>query len=281
MSAPSCTLRAVDLTIELGSRPLLMGVLDPAPVEAPGGGGPRARLDAQVERAAELLREGADILDLGEGLATEGLATEGLVALLERTAGELGAVVCVDVREPSEARAAVAAGARIVNDASGLLEPGVAEVCAQSGAALVLGPALARARGIPREPDRGRAPLALLRGHLATALASGMRPEQLILAPAETIALERLHELGRPLLIAVSRPQGTGEPAGGAGPGRLARMLAALADGVEGGAHIFRVHDVAAAADFLTVRAALAGELEPSRDLALDAENRYDRLVSD
>lgn len=276
MSVASCTLRAVDLTIELGSRPLLMGVLDPAPVEAPGDGGPRARLDAQVESAAELLREGADILDLGGGLATESL-----VALLERTAGELGAVVCVDVREPSEARAAVAAGARVVNDASGLLEPGVAEVCAQSGAALVLRPALASARGVPREPDRGRAPLALLRGHLATALASGMHPEQLILAPAETIALERLHELGRPLLIAVSRPQGMGEPAGGAGPGRLARMLAALADGVERGAHIFRVHDVAAAADFLTVRAALVGELEPSRDLALDAEIRYDRLVSD
>jgi len=58
---------------------------------------------------------------------------------------------------------------------------------------------------------------------------------------------------------------------------RLPGTLAALAHGAEHGAHIFRLHDVSAAADFLTVRAALRGEIEPRRDLALDDALRYDR----
>ena len=62
---------------------------------------------------------------------------------------------------------------------------------------------------------------------------------------------------------------------------RVAGTLAALAHGVEHGAHIFRVHDVAAAADFLAVRAALDGLLEPGRDLAVGEEIRYDRLLAE
>jgi len=118
-------------------------------------------------------------------------------------------------------------------------------------------------------------------------------PEQLILdpgpdfakTPAQTIRLlaevARLHELGRPLLMAISRKDFIGALTGRAPRERLAGTLAALAHGAEQGAHIFRVHDVAAAADFLTVRAALSGALEPSRDLALREEMRYQRLVTD
>ncbi len=62
---------------------------------------------------------------------------------------------------------------------------------------------------------------------------------------------------------------------------RLAGTLAALAHGVDAGAHIFRVHDVAAASDYLTVRSALAGELVPSRDLELADALRYDPNAAD
>ena len=62
---------------------------------------------------------------------------------------------------------------------------------------------------------------------------------------------------------------------------RGAGTLAALAHGVERGGHIFRLHDVAAAADYLCVRAALAGELAPGRDLALLEELRYDRMAGE
>jgi dihydropteroate synthase len=121
------------------------------------------------------------------------------------------------------------------------------------------------------------------------ALAAGVSVDQLIVdpgpdfakTPAQTVALlsqvERLHELHRPLLMAISRKDFVGALTGRAPRDRLAGTLAALAHGVDAGAHIFRVHDVAAAADFLAVRAALSGEREPSRDLALADELRHER----
>jgi len=99
--------------------------------------------------------------------------------------------------------------------------------------------------------------------------------------PAQTIELlagiGRLHELGRPLLMAISRKDFIGALTGRPPRERLGGTLAALAHGVDAGARIFRVHDVAAVADFLRVRAALAGELQPRRDLALAEEHRYER----
>ena len=81
--------------------------------------------------------------------------------------------------------------------------------------------------------------------------------------------------------MAISRKDFIGALTGRAPRERLAGTLAALAHGVDAGAHIFRVHDVSAAADFLAVRAALSGELEPSRDLALAEGLRYDRLAAE
>jgi dihydropteroate synthase len=99
--------------------------------------------------------------------------------------------------------------------------------------------------------------------------------------PAQTIALlsdvERLHELGRPLLMAISRKDFIGALTSRPPRERLAGTLAALAHGVDRGAHIFRVHDVVDAAAFLRVRGALRGELDPGRDLALAEELRYER----
>ena len=100
---------------------------------------------------------------------------------------------------------------------------------------------------------------------------AGVALEQLILdpgpdfakTPAQTIALlanvGRLHELGRPLLMAISRKDFIGALTSRPPRERLAGTLAALAHGLDRGAHIFRVHDVAAAADFIAVRAALRG----------------------
>jgi len=115
-----------------------------------------------------------------------------------------------------------------------------------------------------------------------------VEPDQLIVdpgpdfakTPAQTIRLlaesERLHELGMPLLMAISRKDFIGALTGRPPRERLAGTLAALAHGADVGAHIFRVHDVSAAADFLTVRAALSGQLEPDRDLVLAEELRYE-----
>jgi dihydropteroate synthase len=283
----------------LGARPWLMGIVNASP-DSFSDGGRHPTLESQARLAEELLAAGADIIDIGGESATTRRPPvpveqeiERVVPLVQHVAAQLGAIVSVDTYKPPVARAAVAAGASIVNDVSGLRDPELAEVCAQTGAALVV----MHTRAEPRErlqdadlyEDVTADVLAFLGERIVVALAAGVAREQLIVdpgpdfakTPAQTIdllsQLDRLHELGRPLLVAVSRKDFVGALTGRAPRERLAGTLAALAHGVDAGAHVFRVHDVAAAADFLAVRAALRGEREPSRDLALADELRHDR----
>ncbi|HEY4996679.1 MAG TPA: dihydropteroate synthase [Solirubrobacteraceae bacterium] len=303
MSAPARTLWAGDLRLGLGAQPLLMGVVNASP-DSFSDGGRHAGLDAQLALARELRDAGAQIIDIGGESASTGRPPvaveqeiERVAPLIERVAGELDVIVSVDTYKPPVARAAIAAGAQIINDVSGLRDPALATVCAESGAALVLMHTRAAPRERLQDPDLYGAiveeVLAFLAQRIELALAAGMRSEQLLLdpgpdfakTPAQTIellrGLERLHELARPLLLAISRKDFIGALTGRSPRERLAGTLAALGHGLDCGAHIFRVHDVAACADFITVRAALAGELDPGRDLALGEEIRYDRLLAD
>jgi dihydropteroate synthase len=303
VSAPTRRLRAVELTLELGERPWLMGIVNASP-DSFSDGGLYASLDAQLELAREQLAAGADILDIGGESASTGRPPldageeiELVVPLVTRVVAELGALVSVDTYKPAVARAAIAAGARVVNDVSGLRDPELADVCAQTGAALVVMHTRAAPRERMQDPDLyddvTAEVLAFLRERCAAAIARGVAPEQLLLdpgpdfakTPAQTIRLlrdtGRMHELGRPLLMAISRKDFIGALTGRSPRARTAGTLAALAHGVEHGAHVFRVHDVAAAADFLAVRAALSGATEPSRDLALRDEVRYEPIASE
>jgi len=131
--------------------------------------------------------------------------------------------------------------------------------------------------------------VAFLGERMEVARAHGVRDEQLILdpgpdfakTPAQTIVLlrrlEELHALGRPLLLAVSRKDFVGALTGRGPRERLAGTLAAIGHGVDAGAHVLRVHDVAQAADFLAVRAALGGTLDVDPTLALDEAIRHAR----
>jgi dihydropteroate synthase len=298
-AASSTRVRMAGGVLELGSRPWLMGIVNTSP-DSFSDGGRHPTLRSQFALARRLLSDGADILDVGGESATTGRAPldpereiERVVPLVERIAGELGALVSVDTYKPDVARAAIAAGARIVHDVSGLSDRKLASVCAQSGAALVLMHTRAPPRERLQDPERyddvTADALAFLRERIDIALAEGMHEEQLIVdpgpdfskTPAQTIELllhvERLHELGRPLLMAISRKDFLGALTQRPPRGRLAGSLAALAHGVEKGARIFRVHDVADAADFLAVRAALAGEREPSTNLELPEDLRHER----
>jgi dihydropteroate synthase len=280
-----------------------MGVVNASP-DSFSDGGRYPTLEHRLELAGELLSDGADILDIGgESASTDRPPVapeqeiERVVPLIERVVSDHGAVVSVDTYKPSVARAAILAGASIVNDVSGLRDPRLAEVCAQTGAALVL----MHTRAAPKQrmqdadlyDDVVQEVLDFLAERVAVALGAGMMPEQLILdpgpdfakTPAQTIellaGLSRLHSLGRPLLMAISRKDFIGALTGRPPRERLAGTLAALAHGVEQGAHVFRVHDVVAACDYLTVRTALRGELLPARDLALADELRHDRPPAD
>jgi dihydropteroate synthase len=299
--------RAVDRVLELGAGaggPLIMGVVNASP-DSFSDGGRYGSLEERVNLARELVVAGADILDIGGESATTGRPPvpvqeeiERVVSLIERVVAELDpagpVVVSVDTYKPAVARAAIAAGARIVNDVSGLRDPALAEVCAETGAALVVMHTAAAPRVRRQDPDLYAdvlaEVLAFLRARVAVALDAGVAREQLILdpgpdfakTPAQTIELlsraECLHELGLPLLWAISRKDFLGALTGRPPRERLAGTLAALAHGLDAGAHIFRVHDVAAAADFLAVRAALSGLAgAPQRDLVLAEELRHDR----
>ena len=142
-----------------------------------------------------------------------------MAPLVARLAAE-GAVVSVDTYKPAVARAAIEAGAAIVNDPSGLIDPEVAEVCASSGAALVVTHTRARPKQKlerPRYDDVVDDVKRLLTERLEVARAAGVPDERLLVCPgpdlgkdpAQTIELLRrldeLHELGLPILLAVSR----------------------------------------------------------------------------
>ena len=162
---PPLTVRAVDRVLELGVQPWLMGIVNASP-DSFSDGGRRTMLEDQARLAEELQAAGADILDIGgESARTDRppLAAaeeiERVVPLIEHAAGELGAIVSADTYKPSVARAAIAAGAVIVNDTSGLRDPRLAEVCAETGAALVIMHTLAppgrSSSGLKSRPRKG------------------------------------------------------------------------------------------------------------------------------
>jgi dihydropteroate synthase len=284
-------LRLGSRVLELGGRPLLMGIVNATP-DSFSDAGDFPDLDARVARAAGLLAAGADLIDIG-GESARGdrppvpaaEEAERVTALVERVAGQLGATVSVDTYKPEVAEAAVAAGAVLVNDVSGLRDPALAELCARTGAGLVVMHTRAAPKATLLDPgayDDVVADVAgFLRERMDLAVACGVDPEQLLLdpgpdfakTPAQTVAVLRrldvLHALGRPVLLAVSRKDFVGAITGRPPRERLAGTLAAIGAGADAGAHIFRVHDVAAARDYLKVRDVLRGhrELGPTEGL--------------
>jgi dihydropteroate synthase len=291
-------LRLCGRLIELGPRPLLMGIVNATP-DSFSDAGDHPTLEARVERAAALLEAGADLIDVG-GESASGFvpAVEAddeiarVVPLVERIAA-LGGLVSVDTYKPAVAAAAIDAGAVLVNDVSGLRDAALADVCAATGAGLVIMHTRVPPKDTLLDPSRYDDVVADVAGFLheriAVAVAHGVDPEQIVLdpgpdfakTPAQTVAvlrrLDALHELGRPLLLAVSNKDFVGALTGRPPRERLAGTLAAVAHGVEAGAALLRVHDVAAAADFLRVRAALRGDVELAPEAGLTPDRYPDR----
>ncbi len=303
MTAPPLILRTRAGELALGGQPWLMGIVNATP-DSFSDGGLHQSLEQRVELARSLLRAGAQIIDVGgESGVTNRPAVdpreeiERVVPLIERIRSELGACVSVDTYKSSVARAAIAAGASIVNDTSGLRDPEIADVCAETGAALVVMHTRAEPKQKLLDPSYDGRVVADVRDFLAqrigVAMARGVAFQQLMLdpgpdfakTPAQTIevlkGLRALHEFGRPVLLAVSRKDFVGAITGRPPRGRLAGTLAAIGHGVDAGAHVLRVHDVAAASDFLAVRAALNHELEVDSELRLSGTLRWEQGPGD
>jgi dihydropteroate synthase len=274
-------LRLREATIELsGGEPLLMGIVNANP-DSFSDAVRLDTLDRQVGHALALVADGAAMIDVGgesgvsyTGVSAEDVEAERVVPLVQRLVDE-GVTVSVDTWKASVAERALDAGAHIINDTSGLADPRIAELCAASGAALVV----MHTRAAPKQagfPDYGGDVrgdvLRFLQERLAAARERGVPDEQLIVdpgpdfakTPAESVEvladLKTLHALGAPILAAISRKYFVGAITGRPPHERLAGTLAALGEAADAGAAILRVHDVRDAADFLAVRAVLRGE---------------------
>lgn len=290
-------LRVPGRTIEIAhGRPLLMGIVNASP-ESFSDGGRTGDLDSQVRLAREQIAAGADLIDVGgESGVTDRPAVSAdeelrrVGPLVERLAAD-GVLVSVDTWKAPVAHEVVQRGAAMINDVSGLLDPAIADACATGGAALVVMHTRARPKEktMPDYDDVCADVLAFLRERIAVAIERGVDAEQIVIdpgpdfakTPAQTVQvlreLGRLRELDRPILLAASRKDFVGALTNRRPRERLAGTLAALGEGVDAGAAILRVHDVAEVRDFLTVRAALRGEANVPDELRLAEELRRQR----
>jgi dihydropteroate synthase len=276
----------------VSARPVLMGIVNATPDSFSDPQGAKS-LDALVARAHELAADGAELIDVGgESGRTDRPAVPleveiaRVVPLVERLAAD-GLTVSVDTWRGPVARAALAAGAAMVNDVSGLSDPELADACAESRGRLVITHTRLppKVKGFPEYDDVVADVAGFLRQRAELAAGRGVAAERLVFdpgidlakTPAESIeVLRRLPELaalGAPLLVAVSRKDFVGALTGRPPAARDPGTLAALGRAVDGGASILRVHDVAGARDYLLVRGALNGD-RPDPGLSLADELR-------
>jgi dihydropteroate synthase len=287
-------LRLRDRTlVALAGEPLIMGIVNASP-ESFSDGGMFDGVDAQVARAEVLAAAGAAIIDVGGESGVTGVdpltADEEIrrvAPLVARLVG-LGLVVSVDTWKPSVARAVLAEGAHLINDVSGLRDIELAVACAEGGAGLVLMHTRAepKRKEFPHYDDVVGDVVAFLGERMATAVAVGVDIDGIVLdpgpdfakTPAQTVEvlthLDAVVALGRPVLLAVSRKDFVGALTLRRPRERDAGTLAAVADGVDRGASIVRVHDVAAVRDYFTVRSALRGDRPVDPTLTLPIELR-------
>ena len=288
-------LRDRSVAVEPG-RPLIMGIVN-AGEDSFSDAVRLDTLERQVQHGLALAAEGADLVDVGaeSGVtytppATAGEEAARVVPLVQRLVAE-GVSVSVDTWKPEVARAVLDAGAVMLNDVSGLRDPALAALAASTGAALVLMHTRAEPKreAFPDYDDVAADVEAFLRERIDLALDHGVAREQLVLdpgpdfakTPAQTVAvlreLDRLHALGRPLLLAISRKYFLGAITGRPPAERLAGTLAAATWAADAGAAILRVHDVAAVRDALAVTAVLDGRDEVPAFDASDEELKWIR----
>jgi len=267
-----------------------MGIVNVTP-DSFSDGGLYLEATAAVAHAERLVREGADIVDVGGESTRPGAepvsaqeelrrvlpVVEGIAAVAEVPAGPQ---ISIDTSKASVASAALRAGASLVNDVSALrADPDMAGVVAAAGAECCLMHMLGEPRTMQRDPrysDVVDEVMAFLSERLEHAVGEGIREELIMLDPGigfgKTVAhnlelLDRLDELtalGRPLVVGTSRksflariiagPEGSASEDGLAE--RLSGTIATNVLALERGARVFRVHDVAPVRDALTVAAA-------------------------
>ena len=257
--------RLGDRDLDCGERTLVMGILNVTPDSFSDGG---RYLDhgAAVDRGIEMVEEGADFIDVGGESTRPGSdpvspdeERDRVVPVIETLAAKVPVPMSVDTRKPAVARAALEAGALIVNDISGARDPEMFAVAREAGA----GMALMHMKGEPKTmqvaPHYGDVVAEVheyLRERIEAAEFAGIAPERLCVDPGigfgkdlqQNLALmhhvDVLLDLGRPVLVGPSRKRFIGALLDLPEDQRVEGTAGAVAWLVARGAHIVRVHDV-------------------------------------
>jgi dihydropteroate synthase len=241
-------------------------------------------LDKAVAAALQAIADGADWVDIGGVKFAPGPPVpveqeiDRVVPVVVALRGA-GAVISVDTFQPAVARAALEAGADVINDTTGIHDPLMADVVADSDATLVVTHSLARPRmphPAPRYRDVVTEVAEFLRERTELALSRGIPAERIIIDPGHdlnkntrhslelTRRLPEIAALGYPTLVAVSNKDFIGETLGRARDERVEGSLAAAVFSIMQGARIVRMHNVRAAVDAVRMTEAILGFREPA-----------------
>ena len=265
-------LHCAELTLDM-SQPRIMGIVNVTP-DSFSDGGQYDTVDTAVHHAHQLIAAGADIVDVGGESTRPGAAPVGLDEELSRVIPVIaalrgcGAIVSVDTRKPEVMRAAIAAGAHMVNDVAALQVPGALEAIVQSDVAVCLmhmagNPQTMQA--MTNYDDVVMTVVGFLQGRAAALIDAGIAQNRIVLDPGFGFGKSLTHNLqllkhldclialNYPVLVGMSRKSMLGLMTGRDVDNRLAAGLAAHLCAIHKGAHIVRVHDVLASRDALTV----------------------------
>jgi len=266
-------------------RPRIVGIVNVTP-DSFSDGGEHATLDAAVAHGLRLAEEGADALDVGGESTRPGAMDVSpeeelrrVIPVIERLAQETSLPISVDTSKPEVMRAAVAAGAGMINDVFALRRDGALAAAGTLGVPVVLMHMLGEPRSMqdaPQYDDVVAEVHRFLAERIFAAEMAGIPKKQIVVDPGfgfgKTSAhnllllaqLERFTELGVPVLAGLSRKKTIGELTGRTDPhDRVHGSLAAALIAAQRGAKLLRVHDVAATVDALKVWDAVATQPMP------------------
>ncbi|MFF2372648.1 dihydropteroate synthase [Agromyces sp. NPDC058110] len=241
-------------------------------------------LDAAVAAGLRAVHDGADWIDIGGAKFAPGPAIpvaeeiDRVVPVVAALA-DAGAVISVDTFHAEVAMEAIAAGAHVVNDTTGLSDPGMAAVLVETGASIVVTHSLAKPRTAhpsPRYDDVVAEVVDYLRDRVARAEAAGVASDRIIVDPGHdlnkhtldslelTRRLDEVVALGYPTLVALSNKDFVGESLGRRDRSqRVEGSIAAAVYSVMRGARIVRVHNVRETVDAMRMIEAIEGWREP------------------
>ncbi|MDM7892566.1 dihydropteroate synthase [Curtobacterium caseinilyticum] len=242
-------------------------------------------LDRAVEAAVRAADQGADWVDIGGVKFAPGpeLSADDeldrVLPVVSQLAQESDVVISVDTFRPEVAAATIAAGASVVNDTTGLSDPRMAAVVADSDATIVITHSIAPPRqelpAPPQYDDVTRSVVDFLRERVDRALAAGIPESRIVVDPGHDLNKNTVHTLeltrrlpevvalGYPVLAAVSNKDFVGESLGRPRGSRLSGSLAAATVSAMLGARIVRMHDVVESVDAMHMVEAVLGWREP------------------